>query len=222
MLTANRGLTTGAIIVALVLLLGSAALAMIDARANPAYTDASKSSSAIAGFRPAPLPPQAAAAASGSATGDSIASSYLAPSGGVFQPGFPPFGQGGSGNGIGAWGVAYKEVQSDSAQPDAALIKSAYQDAQKHAQDLASAAGVKLGNLLALDHWGANQPWYGECKVGPASGKPVPATGNGSTGSEGAPERVAPAPPIAQPVPAPQCQEKHYVVVWVMARYAIA
>jgi len=213
---ANRGLTTGAIVVALTLFLGTVALAVYDGRTHSTATVDTRSG--VAAFQPASRPANVAAPTQGApAVADSsylTTSSYPAANP-PFKPDYPPFGQPGGGNGLGAWGVAYKETSDSSAKPDAALIKSAFQDASRHAQELATAAGVKLGAILALDDVAVNQPYYGDCVK--AQELPTnPPTGSGSSGSAtGAPDKVAPAP-------GPACQEKHYLVAWVMVRYAIA
>jgi hypothetical protein len=147
------------------------------------------------------------------------------PGPGPFQPGSPPFGQvGANGDGLSAWGVAFKETADANAQPDADLIKSAYQDAQKKAETLASATGLKLGKLVAITDYTQAEPYYGKLCAEPQLGlpnQPPPAalpkgepTGTGTgTGT------VAPVGPT-QPVPAP-CQLQHYVVAWVLVRYQI-
>jgi hypothetical protein len=134
---------------------------------------------------------------------------------GPFMPGPPPYGQVPSGDGIGAWGVAFKEVSDQNTQADNDLIKSAYQDAQKRAQTLASAASLKLGNLLAISDYAVNQPNYKGC-VQPMMGAP----GKLQQGS-GSATTVEPAVPT-RPVPAPTtCEPKFDVVAWVIVRYAI-
>jgi len=71
-------------------------------------------------------------------------SAIAQPAPGAFYPGMPPFGTGGAAaDGISAWGVAYRQVSDPAAQPDAALIKAAYQDAEKKAADLAAATGTE-------------------------------------------------------------------------------
>lgn len=153
--------------------------------------------------------------------GTSIAYPYPGP--GPFQPGMPPFGQAGvGGDGVSAWGVAFKEVSDQSAQPDTDLVKSAYQDAQKKAQMLAAAAGLKLGSVIALSDYSLNQPHFGGCVQPYAEkGAPAPALRGAPAGSGNAVPQIAPAPPGPLP-PVPACQAKHYLVVWVLARYAIA
>jgi len=145
----------------------------------------------------------------------SMAYAYPYPGPGPFQPGAPPFGQIQTGDGLSAWGVAFKEVSDQNAQADSDLIKSAYQDAAKRAETLASAASIKLGKLLAISDYSFNQPYYNRC-VQPMMGAP------GKAQPAGAPTIVQPAPPT-RPAPEPTpCQPKHYVVVWVFVRYAIS
>jgi hypothetical protein len=147
--------------------------------------------------------------AAGNAT--SVGHAYPYPGPGPFEPGPPPFSQL-SGDGLIAWGVAFKEVSDPNAQPDEALIKSAYQDAQKRAQALASAAGIKLGSLLAITDSTQDRPYYKPCPPPALEGSPQP----------GAPTQVLPAPvqgkAIAQPFP---CSNTTYLVAWVSLRYAI-
>jgi hypothetical protein len=156
--------------------------------------------------------------------------------GGPFQPGPGPFGQGGvAGDGLSSWGVAFKEASDANAQPDAALVKSAYQDAQKKAQNLASATGLQLGKLLAISDFGQNEPYFDKACIQPELPNPadaVPAPGTapkttpGSSGASGsgisnsgtATGTVIAGPPV--PVPG-TCVQKHYVVSWVLLRYQI-
>lgn len=148
------------------------------------------------------------------ASGDALSSFYGPYGNGPFAPGPPPSGQVSSGDGIGAWGVAFKEVADQNTQADADLIKSAYQDAQKRAQTLASATGLKLGNLLAINDYTVTEPNYKAC-VQPMMGAP----GKFQQGSGSA--TVEPGVPT-RPVPTPSCQAKFYAVAWVIVRYAIS
>jgi hypothetical protein len=150
--------------------------------------------------------------------GSASSSSAIAqPAPGSFLPGGPPYGESGlSADGISAWGVAYREVTDPNAQPDTALIKAAYQDAEKKVADLGAATGVKVGKLVALSDHGTNQPYYKPCiQAGPPLGKPVPgaASGSGSTGS-GITIQPAPIVPCA-------ANNNSYLVVWVFVRHAI-
>ncbi|MGI8609860.1 MAG: SIMPL domain-containing protein [Candidatus Dormibacteria bacterium] len=145
-------------------------------------------------------------------------SAIAQPAPGAFYPGMPPFGTGGAAaDGISAWGVAYRQVSDPAAQPDAALIKAAYQDAEKKAADLAAATGIKLGKLVAMTDNSNNQPYYKPCIYpggGPALGKPVPQGASGAGASAGAPTTtIAPAPC--------QANSNSYLVVWVYVRHAI-
>jgi Protein of unknown function (DUF541) len=164
--------------------------------------------------------------ATGSApSGIAIAQPY--PGGGPFEPGPPPFGQAGvAGDGLSAWGVAFKESSDPAAQPDANLIKSAYQDAQKKAETLASATSIRLGKLIAIGDYGQNQPYFNGC-IQPEQPKGSAPSGGGST-APGAPApqvrpgqvETLPAPVSPDTAPA-LCQGKYYVVVWVLLRYQI-
>jgi hypothetical protein len=162
--------------------------------------------------------------------------------GGPFQPGPGPFGQGGvAGDGLSSWGVAFKETSDANAQPDAALVKSAYQDAQKKAQNLASATGLQLGKLLAISDFGQNEPYFDKASCiqpelpNPAGAVPAPgapsrttpgssgASGSAPSGSGASNSGTATGTAIAAPpVPVPgTCVQKHYVVSWVLLRYQI-
>lgn len=164
----------------------------------------------------------APAGSAGSAGSAAIAQ----PAPGYF-PGGPPFGDGGvSADGISAWGVAFREVTDPKAEPDATLIKAAYQDAEKRVTDLTSATGVKAGKLVAMSDHTSNQPYFRPCieSSGPPLGKPVPGAGTaqpGATGSGSAPNgtTVAPAPPQVLPC---QANGSNYLVVWVYVRHAIS
>jgi hypothetical protein len=156
-----------------------------------------------------------------------IGSTAIAQPAPEYFPGGPPFADGGVGaDGISAWGVAFREVADPTAQPDAALIKAAYQDAEKRINDLASATGVKAGKLVAMTDHTINQPYFKPCiesSGGPALGKPVPgaAAGEpGATGSGSAPgaTTIAPVPPQVAPC---QANGSNYLVVWVSVRHAI-
>jgi hypothetical protein len=121
--------------------------------------------------------------------------------------------------------VAYREVSDPAAQADAALIKAAYQDAEKKASDLASATGAKLGKLVALTDYRTNQPYYKGC-VEPQMGKPVPQGAPGAGSAPGAPSSVqgstgttvAPGRPV---IACPANDSNHFLVVWVYIRHAI-
>ena len=144
------------------------------------------------------------------------------PGPGPFQPGPPPYGQTGvGGDGLSAWGVAFKETSDPAAQPGTDLIKSAYQDAQKKADALASAAGIKLGTLVAISDYTQAQPYFNKLCVQPQLGRPVPAPAPGDpTGSGGS--GTGTVVPVQPPQPAPSpCQSQRYLVVWVLVRYQI-
>ncbi len=158
----------------------------------------------------------------GAPSADSTAILQPYPGPGPFQPGPPPYGQTGiGGDGLSAWGVAFKETSDANAEPGTDLIKSAYQDAQKKADALASAAGIKLGKLLAISDYTHAQPYYNKLCVQPQLGRPVPApvpgapTGSGGSGTG----TVVPVQP-PQPAPSP-CQSHRYLVAWVLVRYQI-
>jgi hypothetical protein len=171
--------------------------------------------------------------------GSSIAYPY--PGIGPFQPGPGPFGQGGvAADGLSSWGVAFKETTDANAQPDAALIKSAYQDAQKKAQNLASATGIQLGKLLAISDYGQNEPYFDKACIQPEVPNPggapgsVPGAGpnttpksqggGGTSSSSGTSTNANTATGTAiaaPPVPVTPCVQKHYVVTWVLLRYQI-
>lgn len=148
-------------------------------------------------------------------SGAAILQPYPYPGGGPFQPGPPPFAQpGASGDGLSSWGVAFKETTDSNAQPDAALIASAFQDAQKKAQALASAAGLKLGKLVAITDYAQADPYYGKPCIQPELG----VQGGAASGATG----TATIIPVGPPVPAPSpCQPQRFLVVWVLARYQI-
>jgi hypothetical protein len=172
---------------------------------------------------------RANAATNTSAALDAVApansSAIAQPAPGAFEPGFPPFSQGGAGgDGINGWGVAYREVKDPSAQPDSALIKAAYQDAEKKISELGAATGTKVGKLVSITDFSTNQSYFKPCVYsGPPPSKPVPGAAEGSTGSgsaAGAPTTtIAPAPPV-QTAPC-QANGNQYVVVWVFVRHAI-
>ncbi|HEV3231852.1 MAG TPA: SIMPL domain-containing protein [Candidatus Dormibacteraeota bacterium] len=145
--------------------------------------------------------------------------------GGAFQPGLPPyFGQGGTGDGLSAWGVAYRETAGATSEPGADLIHAAYQDAQKRAQTLAGASGQSLGKVLAVSDHTQVQPWYKPC-LSPAPGAGI-TPGAGSTGSgvaSGAPGAVSSQGMAVKGIlpPQPACAPTYYQVAWVSVRYAI-
>lgn len=149
------------------------------------------------------------------------------PAPGAYSPGGPPFGGTGgvAADGISAWGVAYKEVDDASAQADSALIKAAYQDAEKNASDLASATGNKLGKLVALTDYTNNQPYFKPCVQsygGPPLGAPVPQGKPEASGS-GSPSSAGTANGSAVTIARAPCQasSNHYLVVWVYVRHAL-
>ena len=175
---------------------------------------------------------------SSAANGSSIA--YPNPGGiGPFQPGPGPFGQAGvAADGLSSWGVAFKETTDAGAQPDAALIKSAYQDAQKRAQTLASATGIQLGKLLAISDFGQNEPYFDKACIQPEIPTPgapgsapgaVPSTtpksqgsgGASGSGTSGSGTATTGATIVGPPIAVAPCVQKHYVVSWVLLRYQI-
>ena len=229
----------GVVVLLGILVYGTVALAMgigmvsHSTHATGSTNSGAKGAAEIATRAPAAVMDDSQGATAGS-SGAGVASSSLAypfPGNGPFQPGPPPNFNGGlSGDGLSAWGVAFKQTTDTNAQVDAALIKSAYQDAQKRAQELASATGVGLGKLVAISDYTNSQPYFGKpCFQpgvgigGPVQGKPV-APPNGSSGSGGSSSGssgsaiIQPAP---APVPAP-CNQERYLVAWVTIRYALA
>jgi hypothetical protein len=163
---------------------------------------------------------------------DGVANSMMMPypGGGPFQPGAPPYGfnPGVAADGISAWGVAYQKTTDANAKVGADLVKAAYQDAQSNARTLATATGLSVGKVLAINDLTMNQPYYNAC-IQPQMGVPEKpntdpgtapgATGSGSSGSGTTTIAPAPGKPILQPAP---CNQDHYLVAWVMVRFAIA
>jgi hypothetical protein len=211
-MTSRKTLVTTVVVIVLVAILGTTALAMYEG-----IQAGRKTQRQVAVFPAAP----GADATNGSAApgGTAIAQPY--PGGGPFEPGPPPFGQSGvAGDGLSTWGVAFKANSDPAAQPDADLIKSAFRDAQKKAETLASAAGLKLGKLIAISDYGQNQPYYigcvqsyqpkGGAPIGrTAPGVPVPQAGQGQA-------QILPEPPMPSP-----CQPQRNLVAWVLLRYQI-
>jgi hypothetical protein len=231
MLVNRKNLVVTAMVIVVVAVFATAVAAMNEGiQAGRHHVTSGPSVSKIAGLHAADISnggagfgPNVALGAPGSAN-SAILQPYPGP--GPFQPGSPPFGQvGASGDGLSAWGVAFKETADATAQPEAALIKSAYQDAQKKADELASATGLKLGKLIAITDYTQAEPYFNKLCVQPELGRPQagpPATqgapkGTGSGGS-GTGTAVPVEPP--QPVPAP-CQAQRYLVAWVLVRYQI-
>jgi hypothetical protein len=187
---------------------------------NQQHTPGATRGAIVTGVVPLAVTSGNSAPVNGSA---SSSSAIAQPAPGAFLPGGPPYGESGVGaDGISAWGVAYREVGDPNAQPDTALVKAAYQDAEKKVTDLGTATGVKVGKLVALSDHGTNQPFFKPCiQVQPPLGKPVPgapvpqpgATGSGTTGSGTA----------IQPAPVAPCAANNnsYLVVWVFIRHAI-
>jgi Protein of unknown function (DUF541) len=202
-MTSRRTLVTSVVVTVLAAMTGAAALAMYQGiQPNPkGHPSGSSSQRQVAIFPAAP----GAGAANGSAPSNiAIAQPY--PGGGPFEPGPPPFGQSGvAGDGLSTWGVAFKATSDPAAQPDADLIKSAFRDAQKKAETLASATGLKLGKLLAVSDYGQDQPYYTGCL------QPVQPKGPLQGQAQILPD---------QPVPSP-CQPQRNLVVWVLLRYQI-
>jgi len=143
----------------------------------------------------------------------------------TFVPGSPPTPQGAAGlggDGVFVSGVAYTQTTDNTAQPDSALVKAAFTDAQRKAQVLASAAGVKLGTLLAMTEYNQVQPYFKPC-VMPLPGIPPKggSTGSGGTGSGGAGSGTATGAPAIAPAPVQSCTPNQYLVVWVTVRYQV-
>jgi hypothetical protein len=235
-------LVTVVVAMVIVAIVGTVAAAMSDGiqagrKGGPVSSTQGKQAAfpAIAPAESIPAPANLRGAAPTSA---SIAYSY--PGGiGPFQPGPGPFGQAGvAADGLSSWGVAFKETTDASAQPDAALIKSAYQDAQKRAQNLASATGLQIGKLLAISDYGQNEPYFDKACIQPETPTPgvpgsapgaVPSTtpksqGGGGTSGSGIYDSGNPVTGTAiavPPIAVPPCVQKHYVVSWVLLRYQI-
>ncbi|HEX4622604.1 MAG TPA: SIMPL domain-containing protein [Myxococcaceae bacterium] len=207
--------------VVLASIVATVAVAMSDGLA--AGRSRSTGSGGIASSQIATLPADGSAnVALGAPSAGSTAILQPYPGPGPFQPGPPPYGQTGvGGDGLSAWGVAFKETSDPGAQPDTDLIKSAYQDAQKKADALASAAGIKLGKLVAISDYTQAQPYYNKLCVQPQLGRPVPAPAPGApTGSGGS--GTGTVVPVEPPQPAPSpCPPQRYLVAWVLVRYQI-
>jgi hypothetical protein len=125
-------------------------------------------------------------------------------------PGFPPYpGQAASGDGLHAVGVAYEQTDDPDAKPGQDLVRQAFAEAAKQAQELAAASNVTLGRLVAVSDVKQTQPSYKGC-VEPLAG--------------GAPEGRAVEPDTGTnpPEPAPECNPGYYVISWVFVRYEIA
>lgn len=242
--TKRTTLVTVVVAIVMVAIVGTVAAAMYEGiqaghKGRPAGSSAQGQVAVFPAIAPAdsisvPANLRSGAPTNSAASGTSIAYPY--PGGiGPFQPGLFPFGQGGvAADGLSSWGVAFKETSDANAQPDAALIKSAYQDAQKKAQNLASATGLQLGKLLAISDFGQDEPYFDKACIQPEipiPGAPgaVPNTtpkspGGGGSSSSGIYDGGNPATGIAiavPPVPVPPCVQKHYIVSWVLLRYQI-
>jgi hypothetical protein len=185
--------------------------------AAPAAADSSSRSSAPAGSTLA------------APARDGVASSTLAYpyyGGGPFQPGAPPYGfnPGVSADGISAWGVAYKKTTDANAKVGADLVKAAFDDARSQAAVLATATGLSVGKVVAVNDFTVTEPYYNVCvQPAPAIGvpnQPGPAPDKGASGSSGSGIATPVKPGIVEP--APTCTPDHYMVAWVMVRFAIA
>jgi len=231
-MTSRKSLVTSVVVIVL-MAISATALAMYGGiQPNPKGHPTGSSPQRQVAVFPAAAGPGARGAdavsrtATGSApSGTAIAQPY--PGGGPFEPGAPPFGQSGvAGDGLSIWGVAFKESSDPAAQPDANLIKSAYQDAQKKADTLASATGIRLGKLIAISDYRQNQPYFNGC-IQPEQPKgSAPSGGSSTAPSVPAPQigpgqvEILPAPASLDTVSA-LCQGKYYLVVWVLLRYQI-
>jgi hypothetical protein len=239
-------LVTAAMVIVMVAIVCTVAAAMYEGiQAGHKGRPASSSTQGKVALFPAIAPADSISAPTnlrGSAPSASIASpqyAYPYPGIGPFQPGPGPFGQAGlAADGLSSWGVAFKETTDANAQPDAALIKSAYQDAQKKAQTLASATGIQLGKLIAISDYGQNEPYFDKACIQPEAPVPgapgsapgaVPNTTPKSQGSGGASgsgildsgNAATGTAIVGPPIPVPACEQKHYVVSWVLVRYQI-
>jgi hypothetical protein len=231
-MTSRKSLVTSVVVIVL-MAISATALAMYGGiQPNPKGHPTGSSSQRQVTVFPAAAGPGArgADAANRTATGSApsgIAIAQPYPGNGPFEPGAPPFSQAGvAGDGLSTWGVAFKESSDPAAQPDANLIKSAYQDAQKKAETLASATSLKLGKLIAVSDYGQNQPYFNGC-IQPEQPKGSAPSGGGNTAPGVPAPQVGPGqveilPAPASPDIAPAlCQGKYYVVVWVLLRYQI-
>src|SRR5438093_1791968 len=133
-------------------------------------------------------------------------------------PGLPPFpAQAPETDGIHAVGVAYRKTDDPNAKPGQDLVRQAFDDATTQARQLADAAGVKLGKLVALSDVKQTQPFYNACVTplaGPkANDLPSAPVTNPALGDEASP---APSAPTILPVPAPgsppDCSPTWYVL----------
>jgi hypothetical protein len=206
-----------AVVVVALAIFGTVAFGIYSGLADGQHRKAAATPAAVVTGSAPRLSRQDAATNVAAAPGEAIAQ----PAPGAFSPGSPPVAGGGvAADGISAWGVAYKEVSDANAQADAALVKAAYQDAEKKAGDLASATGNKLGRLVALTDYSADQPYFKPCVQNsiPPQGKPLPE-GSGS-GSAGSATSSGPAVAIA-PAPCQVTGNNRYLVVWVYVRHAL-
>jgi hypothetical protein len=212
-MTSRRTLVTSVVVAVLVAMIGATALAMYQGTRPKSHAGGSPSQGQVAVF---PAAPADASNGSAALAGSGIAIAQPYPGNGPFQPGPPPFGQSGvAGDGLSTWGVAFKATSDPAAQPDADLIKSAFRDAQKKAENLASATGLKLGKLLAISDYGQDQPYYTGC-IQPLQPKSSVPSGSSAPRAPQGQAQIVPD----QPVPSP-CQAQRNLVVWVLLRYQI-
>jgi Protein of unknown function (DUF541) len=143
-------------------------------------------------------------------------------------PGLPPFpAQAPESDGVHAVGVAYRKTDDPNTKPGQDLVRQAFDDATTQARELAGAAGVKLGKLVALSDVRQTQPFYNAC-VTPLAGPKANDLGSPPVMKPGLGDEASPAPsaPAILPAPAPgsppDCSPTWYVVAWVFVRYELA
>ena len=228
MRSTNRVVVSAVVVLLALAILGAVAYGVSSGIADGQRKAATRNDAIVSGSVPGTASAQSGESTSAAAPALGAPAANLAiaqPAPGSFNPGGPPYGGAGgvAADGLSAWGVAYREVSDANAQADAALVKAAYQDAEKKATDLASATGNKLGKLLALADYSNNQPYFKPCvQTGiPPKGAPVPQDANpgGSAPASGA--GAATGSTAIAPAPCQVSGNNHYLVVWVYVRHAL-
>jgi hypothetical protein len=175
------------------------ALTATEGRAPEGTVAAASAATATATAPPAPA---------GVATGRAVAG-YP----GADVASLPPFpAQALEADGVHAVGVAYRQTDDPDAKPGQDLVRQAFDDATRQARELADAAGVKLGRLVALSEVKQTQPFYKAC-VTPLAGRKAEASPPRDTPT------ILPAPAPGSP---PECSPEWHVVAWVFVRYELA